>query len=294
MLPTFRVFSAWLLAALALIAPVRAQNTSRIPLHRTRTSPSDLEIGGDLAGVAHGQTRFIRYTDLLSLPEQSFTARGDSNFSGPVHIGGIPLERLPALLGAASGAKMVTAICDDLYKANYPAAYLQNHHPVLVLRINGQPPARWPKSLDGPSMGPYMISHASFTPSFQVLSHSDEPQIPWGVIRLDFRRESEVYAGIQPIGPHAAELIVQQGFTIARQNCFRCHNQGAEGGMKANRSWEVVARRSVADPQYFDDYVRNPRRLNPASQMAASPNYDNATLAALRAYFKPFAEVPER
>jgi len=162
---------------------------------------------------------------------------------------------------------------------------------VLVVRINGQPPARWPKSLDGPSMGPYMISHASFTPSFRVLSHADEPQIPWGVVRLDFRRESEVYAGIQPLGSSAGELIVQQGFTIARQNCFRCHNQGSEGGMKANRSWEVVARRSVADPEYFDAYVRNPGRLNPASQMAASPNYDDVTLAALRAYFKPFAEV---
>jgi mono/diheme cytochrome c family protein len=286
-----RVFFASLLAVLCVVAPALSQSLPRVPLHRARSAASDLEIGGDLVGVARGETRFVRYADLLQLPQQHFIARGDSNFAGPVEISGIALERLPVLLGAARGALMVTALCDDNYKANYPAAYLNAHHPVLVLRINGRPPAGWPKSLDGPAMGPYMISHASFTPGFRVLSHEDEPQVPWGVVRLDFRRETEVYAGIQPMGPHARDEIVQQGFTIARQNCFRCHNEGAEGGLKARRSWEVVARRSVADPQYFNAYVHNPLKLNPASQMAASPGYDAATLAALRAYFQPFAEV---
>jgi len=54
----------------------------------------------------------------------------------------------------------------------------------------------------------------------------------------------------------------------------------------------VVARRAGTDPQWFDAYVRNPKKTNPASQMAASPQYDAATLAALRAYFVTFQENP--
>jgi hypothetical protein len=36
--------------------------------------------------------------------------------------------------------------------------------------------------------------------------------------------------------------------------------------------------------------VRDPKAINPDSQMAASPQYDAATLRALRAYFADFAE----
>ncbi len=290
----FAALLVWYLFLPASSAAIGNASAASIPLHRTRSSPSDLEIGGDLAGVVRGKSRFVRYADLLRLPQETVLAVGDTNFAHPVQVSGVLLERLPTYLGAASRAQMVTASCDDGYKANYTAAYLSSHHPLLVLRIQGQPPAGWPKSVDGSSMEPYMISHSSFAPSFHVLSYVDEPQIPWGVIRIDFRDESEVYAGIQPQGPLASTEIVQQGFTIARQKCFRCHNRGAEGGTKAGRSWELVARRSVHDPKYFDDYVRHPKSMNPASQMLASPEYDGQTLAALRAYFQPFAEALPR
>jgi mono/diheme cytochrome c family protein len=258
-----------------------------IELHRVRSQASDLEIGG----VVRGETRFVAYDDLLKLPQVTFTVSDDSNFTGPVRIGGVPLEKLQALLGAPRNAQMAIAICDDNYQAHYTAEYLRTHHPVLVLRVNGHEPAHWPLGSDHVPMGPYMITHAGFKPAFKVLAHADEPQVPWGVVRLDLRNEAEVYAPILPRGPHRQDALVQQGYTIARQNCFRCHALNGEGGTKSSRGWEVVARRSVADPQYFDQYVRAPKKLNPASQMAASPAYDAATLAALRAYFQPFAEV---
>jgi mono/diheme cytochrome c family protein len=144
--------------------------------------------------------------------------------------------------------------------------------------------------VDGVPMGPYMVSHPFFKPSFQVLKHSDEAQVPWGVVRLEIRDEREVYAPIEPRGPQADATLVQQGYAIARQSCFRCHSRGGEGGRKSDRSWDVVARRAATDPQWFDAYVRDPKKINPASQMAASPQYDAATLRALRAYFIPFAE----
>jgi mono/diheme cytochrome c family protein len=82
---------------------------------------------------------------------------------------------------------------------------------------------------------------------------------------------------------------VLSGYAIARQNCFRCHGRTDEGGTKSGTSWEQVARIAADDPRHFDAYVRNPKALYPQSEMAPSPQYDAATLAALRAYFSLFA-----
>jgi mono/diheme cytochrome c family protein len=273
---------------LCMSVMVDAQQT-RVPLHRQRASASDLEIGGALADVSKGQTRFVRYSDLLTLPLETYTVADDTNFGKTVRITGVSLATLPRWLGAAPGAGMVIAVCDDAYAAHYPADYLKAHHPLLVLRVNGKDPAHWPVGVDGVPMGPYMVSHAHYTPSFRVLAHEDEAQVPWGVVRLEFRNEQQVYA---PIEPRLRSPLVDQGYTIARQSCFRCHSNGGEGGLKSNRSWGVVARRAQNDPAWFDAYVRDPKKINAASQMAASPQYDDATLRALRAYFAEFTEAP--
>jgi mono/diheme cytochrome c family protein len=278
------------LTALAAATCLCAQTPQHIALHKTRRSKNDLEIGGSLLGVPRGQTRFVTYDDLLTLPQVRYTVTDDTNFGKTVHISGVLLDELAATLSSEGSKGMVIAICDDWYEAHYTGDYLRAHHPLLVLRVNGEPPERWPLGVDGVPMGPYLISHAFYKPSFQVLKHTDEAQVPWGVVRLDFRDEREVYAPIRPIGPSANGLPVQQGYVIARQNCFRCHSRMGEGGTKSSRSWDVVARRAATDPQWFDAYVRNPKRTNPASEMAASPQYDDATLRALRAYFQPFSE----
>ena len=118
------------------------------------------------------------------------------------------------MLGAAPAADMVVAICDDKYRANYPRAYLAAHHPLLVLRderASRRRAGRKNPRNTGYDMGPYMISHAKFTPSFKILSHSDEAQIPWGVVRLEFRDEKAVFGAIAPRGPHAQDTAVQDG-----------------------------------------------------------------------------------
>jgi mono/diheme cytochrome c family protein len=278
---------SWALAlALCMLPCLRSR---AVVLHKARQSASDLEVGGSLAGVPRGKTRFVRYAELLALPQETEMAVDDTNFGRPMRMTGIALARLPALLGAKSGAAMVIAMCDDAYAAHYAAEYLRVHHPVLVLRLNGKAPAQWPRAVDGEAMGPYVISHPHFAPSFHVLAHRDEAQVPWGVVRLDFRDEAEVYAPIKPPAVYANDLQVQQGYTIARQNCFRCHEREDEGGTKSNRAWDVVARRAAADPRWFDQYVRAPKSVNRASQMAASPQYDAAAMQALQAYFKLFA-----
>lgn len=267
------------------------QAQRRLGLQSARHAPSDLEVGGSLCGVPVGQTRFVSYKELLALPQESYRVVDDSNFGRPVTVSGIPLTQLPKLLGAQPGGEMVIAIGDDQYQAHYPADYLHAHHPLLVLRVNGKDAPHWPFGVDGVPMGPYMVSHPSFKPAFRILSHEDEAQVPWGVVRIDLRREADVYAPIQPRGKSANNPLVQQGYIIARQNCFRCHSSQGEGGRKSHFDWNDLAQKSTAMPKYFDRYVRQPKELNPKSQMAANPEYDNATLNALRRYFATFAET---
>jgi cytochrome c1 len=134
-----------------------------------------------------------------------------------------------------------------------------------------------------------VIANPSFVPSFKVLSHGDEAQIPFQVVRLDFRKESEVFGAITPRGDFAAGTPVMDGFTIAKQNCYRCHNMGAEGGTMASVPWPVLGALAKGSPDFFARYVRNPQAVNPRSRMEGSPAYDDQTVAALEAYFSTFA-----
>jgi cytochrome c2 len=275
-----------LLASAALVALFPAE--SKLPLHVDRASAGDLEVGGVLAGVADGSARYIRYEDLLRLPPETYTVNDDSNFSPKTRVEGVPLDALARLIGKAPDNLLIVAICYDKYRTNYPPDYLAAHHPLLVLRINGQTRDHWPPSEYGGSMGPYLISHPFFKPAFKVLSHEDEPQIPFGVVRLELRTEPEVFGAIRPGAAWRENEVVQQGYIIARQDCFRCHNMGSEGGTMAGRSWQKLAAIANTDGRRFRQTVHNPASVNPGAKMPAHADYDDATLNALTAYFKTF------
>jgi mono/diheme cytochrome c family protein len=261
-------------------------------LREKRQGASDLELSGELLGLPPESTRFITRDELLAMPQVNLTITGDPNFSRRTKIRGVKLEDLVRRLAASSGSAMVVAICDDGYRANYPLDYLAAHHPVLVLQVNGEPPSGWPKAAEDhiSEMGPYMITNAKFTPSFKILAHADEAQIPWGVVRVEIREEKAVFGVIAPNGPNAGDREVQDGFRIASQNCFRCHDSGGEGGQKAGRSWEMLAAFAAASPKDFTTYIRAPLSQNPQTQMPANPQYDDATLAAITAYFRAFSK----
>jgi mono/diheme cytochrome c family protein len=272
-------------------APTAAAVEPLLALRVERASPSDLELSGDLLGLPPGTIRYLMRDDLLTLPQVSYTVTDDANFTGPTQTSGVLLEELIRKLAAAPESDMLVAICSDQYHANYSHAYIAEHHPLLVLKINGQSPAGWPKDRESQryDMGPYLISHPKFSPAFKIFSQLDEAQIPWGVVRLEFRNEKTVLGAIAPRGPQATDAVVQAGYRIAQQNCFRCHNMGQEGGMKAGHPWLVLSAWAAASPKYFADYVRNPRSRNPRAQMPGNPGYDDATIGALIAYFNAFS-----
>jgi mono/diheme cytochrome c family protein len=283
------------LLAFTAIFLVAASSESFPALHEKRQLASDLEVSGALAGLPPDSMRYLTRDDLLGMPQVNFIVKDDTNFKGSTKIRGVKLEELARRLAASSAADMVVAICDDGYRANYPHDYLAAHHPVLVLEVNDEPPSGWPKAAEDHSsdMGPYIISHPKFTPSYKILSHVDEAQIPWGVVRIEFREEKLVFGAIAPRGPNAQDREVQDGLRIAEQNCFRCHNAGTEGGQKSGRSWESLGVLAAESPKDFAAYIRDPLAKNPGAQMPGNPEYDNATLAALAAYFRTFSEAPK-
>jgi mono/diheme cytochrome c family protein/rhodanese-related sulfurtransferase len=280
--------------AAARAAEVRKPGAPRVILRATRQADTDLEVGGELAGLPSGSTRYVAYNDLLRLPQVAYTVSDDSNLAAKTRIAGIPLDQLPSLLGGDPKAKLVVAICYDGYRTNYPAAYLAAHRPLLVLKINGKTEEGWPKSEYGGALGPYLISHPAYTPLFKVLSHTDEPQIPFGVTRVEFRQEQTVLGSIAPLGVYPPNSPVINGYRIAQQNCFRCHNMGAEGGQMAGRGWPILAMWAATEPRYFMSYVKNPQALDPKNHMPGNPQYDAATIDALRQYFSTFAPADQR
>lgn len=276
--------------------PNSVSNASQLSLHSKRSSTLDLEISGDLIGVPPGTKRYLTRQDLLELPLVSFTVSDDLNFGVLAQVRGIGLEVLAKEFAADGEGAFVVAVCDDLYRAYYPRAYIETHKPVLVLEINGQSPPGWPKSKEGSGadMGPYLITHPQFTPSFKILAHEDEAQIPWGVVRLEFLNEKTFFEAIAPRGAPAADSSVQAGFRIAQQNCIRCHGPESKERQKGILSWRGIALFAAQDPQDFAAYVRNPQARSPSAQMPGNPDYDEATLQALVSYFQTFVTQEKR
>ena len=297
MFPSALLIWLWLAlqpVSLQYLPPISEPLNAQMFLRAARTSQGDLEIGGELAGLAKGSVRFVRYEDLLRLPQESHIISDDTNFKGRTEISGVPLTSLAKLFGQASHSDLIVAICYHKYRSNYPSGYLVAHHPILVLKINGQLRDNWPHSKDGDPLGPYLISHPSFKPSYTILSSRDEPQIPFGVTRLDFRTESVVFGNIQPQGKWGKESSVWQGYQIARQDCFRCHGLYGEGGDRSSRSWLVLAARAAKDRSWFERYIRDPKSIQPNAKMPAHSEFDDVTLAALADYFRTFAPVREK
>jgi len=267
------------------------KNGHKLQLQTKRASPLDLEVAGYLAGLPADSKRYLRREDLLALPQVRFTANDDPNFGVPVEVRGVELGVLARELSGAGDQTVLVGICKDWYRGYFPQAYIAAHKPVLALEINGQPPSGWPKrgGPAGPSMAPYLVTHAGFTPSFKILGHEDEMQIPWGVVRVEFWNEKKAFEAIVPRGAKSTDPAVQAGYRIAQQNCMRCHGPESLGPLKGKLIWEGIGLFAAQAPKNFAAYVRNPQALNRDSEMPPNPAYDDETLQALIAYFQIFS-----
>jgi hypothetical protein len=258
----------------------KTANSKRLQLYRSRQSDNDLEVTGLINGLPPGAIGYVHYADLLALPQFSFQAQADENFAElrpkqKVEISGIYLD----------------ATCVDSYRGHYPNTYVAEHRPVLALAIDRLPTAAWARKAKQASLGPYFITYAHFTPAFKVLSHIDQAQLPSNIIRINFTTSASTFGSITPRGNFLPGSPEQHGFTIAKQNCLRCHNQGQAGGGKSGRDWLILGTWAREQPAYFANYVHNPQAFETKAKMPGNAQYDAATLAAITAYFRTFADI---
>ena len=260
----------------------------RILLHGSRQAESDLEVTGMVDGLAPRAIGYVQLEELSALPQMTIVVRNDENFPDVpdgTRVTGVSLEELARGLGVLPSSDLMDAWCVDKYRTHYPADYIAAHSPVLGLKVEGQDPERWAEQRHRRSTGRYFITHADFKPAFTVLKHADEPQVPTGVVRIDYGKAAATYGAIAP-RTRTASKDVDDGFVIARQNCLRCHNQGEYGGRKAGVEWPVLRMLALQQTLFFEKYVRDPKSVSPGARMPGNPKYDDATLAALVEYFK--------
>lgn len=258
----------------------------KLSLHDSRTSATDLQLSGDVPGTIDYGGRYVAYSELLKLPQVTFTVTDDSNFPGKAEIQGVYLDEVLRAFGIPNANTLVGANSDDGYEGHYTVEYRAIHHPILVLQVNGEKLQIAKRSSSDGIYGPYLISHPSFTPRYRILAHAEEAQIPNGVLELRFLKQDEVLQAIEPRGDFPAGSPQLQGYLIAQQNCFRCHNAGAYGGRKAGISWSVLGKIATTKPEFFKGYIKDPESESAYAEMPGSPEYDDATLAALAAYFQ--------
>jgi mono/diheme cytochrome c family protein len=287
--------SAVLLAlccGMTAIAPV----VSGPPLHGRREAASDLEITGLVQNVPRGQSRFVSHDFLASLPQVEVTVEHNENFNdlpqGGMKIGGLYLDDLAKSLGADGSADAIEAVCEDGYTSTFTAGYIKQHRPIFALTVSGLTLHAWAEKYHMYDPSPYLITYENFVPAFRLLGHEDHAQQPAQVVTLHFDTAQKVLGSITPPQSndgHPASLEVMQGFRIAQQNCFRCHNSGVYGGTKAKQSWQTLAKIASRKPKYFAAWVHEPRAIDPKAEMPANLEYDQATLDALTRYFQSFS-----
>ncbi len=258
-----------------------------------RGAASDLEIVGMAAGIAPGTVRYISYDRLATLSQTTVIVTGDDNFrelaQQKLTVTGVYLDVLESSLGVLPGSDLMTALCSDGYRANYTREYVKRHRPILALKIDGLPVETWVAQTHNDDPGTYFITHADFTPSYSVLSFPELPKIPAKITRLEFGTTQQVYGAIAPHQKDASNPEVINGFRIAQQHCYRCHNMGKYGGTKAGRSWQTLGNFAASSPSSFERYLRNPKSINPKSAMSPNPQLDESTAKALQTYFQTFA-----
>jgi mono/diheme cytochrome c family protein len=262
-------------------------------LQTTRSAPSDLEITGMATNAARDAVRYISYEHLLTLPQVTVTVTGDDNFRELPHkrvvVTGVYLDVLENYLGVDSSSDLITAHCADGYRSDFTREYIHSHRPILALKIDGEPVKTWVAQTHTSDPGTYFITHQVFAPSFNVLSYPEMPKIPAMVVRLDFGSSQPVFSAIAPRAGTSSDLRVMEGFRIAQQHCYRCHNMGSYGGTKAGKTWQTLGTYAAASPSAFERYIRNPKSIDPKSTMPANPEFNKPTVEAIQAYFQTFA-----
>jgi mono/diheme cytochrome c family protein len=244
-----------------------------------------LKFGGALTG---GRTEAVlSHADLEQAASVRVRVERDLELQRAASLVGVPLADLSRLAGATPGTDVLILRAADGYTSYVTQDYLERHRPMLVVRLDGQPPSRWPTTSYGAALGPYLVSHERFTPRPLLPGLPEPAAIPYAVVRVDFARSADTLHRLHVPGT-ATNAVLRIGQELALRSCLSCHQAGDLGGTLAGRPWIVLGAWAKADPGYFRRYVRDPKSVNPASRMSGFKDWPEEALEAVRAYFAAY------
>ena len=224
-----------------------------------REAESDLKITGLIQDVPRGQSRFVPWKFLASLPEHEAIVAHNQNFpdlpQGALKIGGIYLDSLAEVLGAGRSTDVIEAVCKDGYTSTYTTEYVNQHHPIFALTVAGLTAHEWAKRNHQYDPGPYFITYEQFVPAFQILSHVDRPQEPAEVVELHFDKVERVYGSITPKQSDAHHPRIER-----RCKAFASHSRTA---------FAAIMPASMAEPR--QDAAGTPWRRSQPADLSTSP-----------------------
>jgi hypothetical protein len=274
------------LAALTLLlAPALPSARATLPLFEQRSSPYDLEVSGELAGVPPGGVRYVRYSDLRSLPTAVLRMTGEF-VPGEQAVTVVFLGDLEKELPASPGADCVLATCVDRYASVFTRDFIARYRPFLVLEINGEGPDKWPpKGLDF-NPGPYVItvSEALVPEAASVLDIAHKK--PWGVSGIEIATFSKSFSGAFQGRWSAISARAAAGRDIWINDCDSCHlgPGGIFSGNQSRQAFAIIAAIARGNPALFKQYVRDPKSVISTAKMEPHPQYTDAQLDSVIAF----------
>lgn len=284
-MPLIHRFRPGVGVCLALSFSVLASALSAIELYPDRSSPQDLELRGKLSGVPAGESRFIRWSELKSLPTSSLTLPRAFGLPAP-RVTALFLADLWAAVPHSLSADTILATCRDGYASVYPHEFITDFRPFIVLEIDGFGPADWSPPRFKYNIEPYVITIAAeVVPAVAQLLDGAHKR-PWGAVSLEFANFSERFADAYrgkwaAVSPRAAT-----GRDIWINSCASCHHGPGQmfGGTKSDRPFDLLVAQASSNPAYFRQYVRDPKSLVPGATMEPHPHYSDEQLDALIAF----------
>ena len=273
------------LGVFAVIILASAHRGLALEFRSEPSSSLDLAIKGGLAGVPKGATRYLRWSDLATLPKSKIRITGEF-VPGEQEVTVVFLSDLMKALPLAPGVDTAVATCTDGFVTLFKTSFIEHYHPFIVLEIAGKPSSAWPPPGITYNPGPYAITvSARLAPdagSFLDIEHKK----PWGVNALEFVTYSDAFKDYYSEAYAAVSDRAKAGREIWMNSCLCCHSGPVSSfaGTKSGRPYAVVAAYALSAPAYFKRYVRNPQGEVTCAQMDAHPHYTDEELNALIAF----------
>ena len=191
----------WAVARSFVVVAMLASNLNAASLQssETRQNPLDLQVFTlDSQGI-RTKTVYYSYDQLLTLPTVTVKTERDPNTNTPATYTGVYISDLFEAFGADASFDVIGANSVGYYnKQYYDRDYLARHRPILLLKLDGKPPADWPTTEHESWLGPYCVVHESFSPAETIYGYVEQPRSVCKVVSLELTSFTQSLGRLTP------------------------------------------------------------------------------------------------